>query len=111
MGVSFDITFKLLLKLLYIKRIVQFFYRKIGEPIAIFCFIGASPAEFISPKSKTTFLYSKLEIKKGEGKRRRVGRLKSLLALSPRSYQNFLKEMALNSPQLLVIVVMCLLKV
>lgn len=35
--------------------------------MAIFCFIGASPMEFISltPKSKSTFLYSKLLKKKG----------------------------------------------
>lgn len=110
-GVSFNnIPFQLFLgffRLLFLMKI--FLYCENGEPIVIFCLIGATPTEFISPKSKTTFLYSRPE--RRQRKKERVKGLKSLLALSARSYQNFLEEIAVISPQLWVIVVMCLLKV
>jgi hypothetical protein len=50
--------------------IIIFFYCKNGEPMVIFCLIGAPPpAEFIPPKSKTTFLYSRLRKKKRKERR------------------------------------------
>ena len=90
---------------------VQFFYCEKGEPTVHFCLIGALvPTHIVfSSKSKTTFFYSNLNLKK----ERKKGGHKSLLALSARSYQKtFQEEMAQISSQLWMIYFShCLLKV
>jgi len=50
---------------------VQFFFCKKGEPTVLFSLIGALlPTDFVSSKSKTTFFYSNLNLKKGKKRRK-----------------------------------------
>jgi len=104
---------------------VQFLFCKKGEPTVLFSLIGALlPTDFVSWKSKTTFFYSNLNLKKEkkEKKRKRwensCGRRdwgkarKSTCFECKKLPKNFWEEMALISSQLWVICSsMCLLKV
>ncbi|KAK2358856.1 hypothetical protein QL285_096002 [Trifolium repens] len=74
---------------------------KKGEPTVYFCLIGALlPTESsLKKKSKTTFFYSNLNLKKEKkkvGKMMEIGEIegrhKSLLALSARSYQKLFRR-------------------